>query len=637
MTETDREQYAQWLPVEQENNPRLGRDIIFDYLKTAGVDRLYGVPGTNEIPLIDGTDVPENQIRYVPCLHENIALGAAMGYARHRRTDAGEVVPGVVGLHVTPGVGHALGNLFNASRSHIPLLVLCGQQHSNLLIQEPLLGSDLVQVAQQYTKWAYEVRGPNEIGMAMQRALKTALAPPMGPVFLSIPWEFLVQTGADPQRGRFTRIAREFHAQPSELDKAADLLARSRYPVIVAGDGVGEAEAWRELQDLATAIGAPVYNEQLSSYLNYPHHLAHARGELPSVQQQVRQVLGRKDPDTVRDTAFLCGFNAQAQLVIYDWDEGPLIPGHLTQVYLHNDPWQIGKNHYGAAAALGDIKDALPKLTAAVKTHPQYDRVHVDGLNEELAQEDQELAGDFQQRAKEVPGQGIAPAMLVDVLDRVLRDHSVHLVNEACSDTADFQQGLSFDSPTSYMSSEGGSLGYSMPASLGVADALAGSGAGEAEGKRPIVVNAVGDGSALFYLNAWWTAAKFQLPVLYLITNNKQYKTLRVGLDVLRKSYDWEPSGTAEYLELDENPQLSFVDLAAGFGVDGCLVDSADDLERALTNAVQVVDGGKPYVVEVLTDPDLPDTGEVDIGSNGQLGALRGDAGHRVIWNFGPA
>ncbi|WP_243795162.1 thiamine pyrophosphate-binding protein [Saccharopolyspora gloriosae] len=637
MTEIDHEQSAQWLPIDQENNSRMGRDIIFDYLKTAGVDRLYGVPGTNEIPLIDGTDVPENRVKYVPCLHENIALGAAMGYARHRRTGTGDVVPGVVGLHVTPGVGHALGNLFNAFRSNIPLVVLCGQQHSNLLIQEPLLGSDLVQVAQQYTKWAYEVRGPNEIGMAMQRALKTALTPPMGPVFLSIPWQFLLEQGADPQRGRFTRIAGDFHAQPSELDKAADFLARSRNPIIVAGDGVGEAGAWRELQDLATAIGAPVYNEQLSSYLNYPHHLAHARGELPSVQQQVRQVLGRKDSETVRDTVFLCGFNAQAQLVIYNWDDGPLIPAHLTQVYLHNDPWQIGKNHYGAAAPLGDIKDALPKITAAIKTHPRYDAGHVDALNDELAQEDRELAGEFQQRAKEIPDQGIAAATLVDALNAALRDHSIRLINEACSDTADFQQGLSFDAPSSYMSSEGGSLGYSMPASLGVADAVFGAGGETSEGKRPLVVNAVGDGSALFYLNTWWTAVKFQLPVLYLITNNKQYKTLRVGLDVLRKSYDWDPSGATEYLELDGDPQLSFVDLAAGFGVDGCLIESATDLEQALSKAVQVVSGGKPYVVEVLTDPDLPDTGEVDISANGRLSTSRGNVAERAIWNFGPA
>ncbi|SFS99256.1 thiamine pyrophosphate-binding protein [Saccharopolyspora flava] len=629
MTDTVTE-LAGWLPIEEENHSHLGRDIIFDYLAHAGVDRLYGVPGTNEIPLIDGTDVPENGISYVPCLHENIALGAAMGYARHKRTEAGEVVPGAVELHVTPGAGHAIGNLFNAYRSHVPLIVLCGQQHSNLLIQEPLLGSDLVRVAGQYTKWAYEVRGPNEIGMAMQRALKTALAPPMGPVFLSIPWEFLVEHGTDPNRGRFTRIGAEFQAQPSELDKAADLLARSRNPVIVAGDGVGEADAWQELRDLATTIGAPVYTEQLSSYLNYPPHLPHARGELPSVQEQVREVLGRKDEGTVRDAVFLCGFNAQAQLVIYNWDEGPLIPRHLKQIYLHNDPWQIGKNHCGDAAALGDIKDALPKLTSAIRDHSDYDRGHVAALNDELAQEDRTLAAEFQERAREIPERGIAPAMLVDTLDRVLRGRSVHLINEACSDTADFVAGLTYDSSTSYMSSEGGSLGFSMPASLGVADAVRGQ--AQPGGKQPIVVNAVGDGSALFYLNTWWTAVRLGLPVLYLITNNKQYKTLRVGLDVMRKSYDWEPSGDTDYLHLDGRPGLSFVTLAAGFDVDGCLVDSVADLEPSLSKAVQAVSEGRPYVVEVLTDPSLPDTSEVD------LKRINGNTpGQRSIWNFGPA
>src|SRR2546426_10789779 len=110
-----------------------GRDVIFDYLREAKVDQLFGVPGTNEIPIIDATDVAGSGVHYVPCLHENIALGAAMGYARATGK------PGVVELHITPGIGHAIGNLYNAARSHIPIVVLCGQQHSNLIIQEPLL------------------------------------------------------------------------------------------------------------------------------------------------------------------------------------------------------------------------------------------------------------------------------------------------------------------------------------------------------------------------------------------------------------------------------------------------------------------------------------------------------------------
>src|SRR5690349_13499420 len=108
---------------------KLGRDVVYDYLRDLGVRYMFGVPGVNEIPLIDGTSVAENDVTYVPCLHENIAVGAAMGYARA----SGK--PGVVVLHVTPGAAHGIGNLFNAYRSRIPLVVLCSQQHSELILQ----------------------------------------------------------------------------------------------------------------------------------------------------------------------------------------------------------------------------------------------------------------------------------------------------------------------------------------------------------------------------------------------------------------------------------------------------------------------------------------------------------------------
>lgn len=635
---------VQWLADETKSRP--GRDIIFDYLRHAEVDRMYGVPGTNEIPLIDATDDPERQVKYVPCLHENIALGAAMGYARTRRASDGGVVPGVVELHVTPGIGHALGNLYNAFKSHIPVVVLCGQQHSNLLIQEPLLGSDIAQVAQQYTKWSYEVRGPNEIGMAMQRALKTALAPPMGPVFLSIPWEFLVQNGVDPYEGKFTRIAPRFQGQPSEVDRAAQLLGGANYPVIVAGDGVGEADAWAELESLAKTIGAPVYTEQLSSYCNYPNHLAHGRGELPGVQEKIRRVLGEMSDDqgnkVARDVIFLCGFNAQSQLVVYKWEDGPLIPAHLQQVYLHDDPWEIGKNHYGSAAVLGDIKDALPKLTNKIRANQNDEKKKwVDELNTHLKKEDEQQQQKFEDKVKAGKDTPISPAVVVNELQKLVKDRSLRLVNEAISDTPDFQQGLVFESPTSYLAAEGGSLGYSMPASLGVADALFGrpeTQEHDPDRKRPIVVNAVGDGSALFYLHTWWTAAKLRLPVLYLITNNKQYKTLRIGLEILKKAYEWTPIGTAEYLKLEGEPKLSFEKLANAFGIQAKTVEKAGQLANALKTAVEVVDSGYPYVLEVLTDSALPNLSKVDISSNGHVtNALQGDQGEQFIWNFGPA
>src|SRR5215831_15345885 len=166
---------------------RWTRDYVFDILRDVGIHYIFGVPGTNEIPIIDGTSYPENEVRYIECLHENIAIGAASGCARM----SGK--PGVLVVHVTPGIAHSIGNLFNAWRSRLPLVILCCQQQNELVTQEPLLASNLVDLARQYTKWAHEVRAPEELALVLQRAFKEAMAPPSGPVFVSIPWEFTIR------------------------------------------------------------------------------------------------------------------------------------------------------------------------------------------------------------------------------------------------------------------------------------------------------------------------------------------------------------------------------------------------------------------------------------------------------------
>jgi benzoylformate decarboxylase len=134
-----------------------------------------------------------------------------------------------------------------------------------------------------------------------------------------------------------------------------------------------------------------------------------------------------------------------------------------------------------------------------------------------------------------------------------------------------------------------------MPASLGL---KLGAGADRT------VVNVVGDGSALFYPHTWWTTRKFDLPILYVITNNREYKTLLLGLELVEKIYDWQPSGDPWYLHL-EKPPMSFVGLAAPFGIDGTLVSQLGELEAGLQKGLDAVEGGQPYVVEVLTDPSL--------------------------------
>jgi benzoylformate decarboxylase len=571
---------------------KLGRDVILDYLREVGVEYLFGVPGTNEVPLIDGTSEAKGGIAYIPCLHENIAMGAAMGYAWVSGN------PGVVELHVTPGAAHGVGNLYNAYKSHIPLVVLCAQQHSDLLFQEPVLSSDLVRTAGQYAKWAYEVRTAAELPQVMQRALKEALTPPTRPVLLSIPWDFTLAELPDAP-ARVTRVGTSFVGDPQSVAAAASLLAAAKAPMIVAGDGVGAAGAWEELQKLAELLKAPVWNESMSSYMNYPNDHYLWQGEVPQTQSGMQQTFAPYD------VAFLCGYNAQAHVFVYDQANGPLIPPSVAQVFLHDDTWEIGKNGYGAAAVFGGIKSTLAYLYGAVEASQNPDAGAADARDEELRREHEQREAGLRERAEAAAsksGDALPTGDDVAMALRKLQDEMaapLTLVDEAISDQDSFHQYVHFDAPNSYLNAQGGSLGMSMPASIG---------AKLAAGGDRTVVNTVGDGTALFYPHSLWTTRKFDLAILYVVTNNREYKTLQLGRQAIEQVYDWTPASDDWYLRL-EQPQMSFVDLAKAFGIEGVLVERLDELGEALQKGFEVVKDGEPFLVEVLTDRSLPTRG----------------------------
>lgn len=592
--------------VPASQSQRWTRDYLFDILRMLEIGYIFGVPGTNEIPIIDGTETAENKgkVRYIECLHENIALGAAMGYARMTGR------PGVVEVHVTPGIGHCIGNLSNAWKSHVPLVVLCGQQQNELVTQEPLLASDVVQIAKQFTKWSHELRAWEEIPLVLQRAFKEAMAPPMGPVFISLPWDFTIRKiGPDERVRGVTRIPQRFTGDSDAVAHAAQLLAGAKNPVIIAGDAVGYADAWKEVQELALRLGAPVYLEGFSSLANFPNNDYHWQGELPGDQQQTQQRL------LPHDVAFLCGFGAQAQLAVYKYSDGPLIPTSVRQIALANNTWDLGKNAFAESAILGDIKATLPGLNALLAKNPPPG---ADARNQQLqAASEARMAAWRQYAAQAQQAEHIWGVLVADSLRELLVANNLQkrfvYVHEAVSDAAAFQMMLPLgegEAPTSYYCTQGGSLGWSMPASLGIK--LAGPGT---QGVEPeLVINAVGDGSCLFYPQVWWTAAHRKLPILYLIMNNREYHTLQAGLQQVVTAYGdapgfgWKPvTMTPEYLTL-RNPEFSFVDVAKSFGVpNGQVIHRPDEVKAALKIAVEhVLTRHESYVLDIRTAQVTP-------------------------------
>ena len=592
--------------IKQESQ-RWVRDYIFDILRDLGIHYIFGVPGTNEIPIIDGTSYPENEVEYIECLHENIAIGAAMGSARMTGK------PAVLVVHVTPGIAHSIGNLFNAWRSRMPLVILCCQQQNELVTQEPLLASNLVDLARQYTKWAHEVRTSEEMPLVLQRAFKEAMAPPNGPVFISIPWEFTMRRiGKNDRIKGVTQISQHFTGDPAAIEQAASLLAQAKNPIIIGGDAVGYANAWPELQQLAELIGAPVLLQTFSSVANFPNNDIHWQGELPGSQSGMRGVF--KD----HDVAFLCGFGAQAQVAVFKYSDGPLIPPGVRQIYLTNNTWDIGKNYYGESAILGDIKATLPLINDLVGKNPPPGAAErnenlrrLDG--ERRVQWDKYLAQAMTQ--DEIWAVVIAEALRKTVEDLGLEKQFVY-VHEAVSDPAPFQYLLPFGTegaaPISYYCVAGGSLGWSMPASLGIKLEKSGW-----QGIKPrLVVNAVGDGSSLFYPQTWWTAAHRGIGVLYIITNNHEYHTLQLGLQQVIAAYGsapgfgWQPKTTdPDYLRI-ERPKMDFVALAKAVGGQkGEVVKLPSKVGAAIRRGVDyVLKKKQSYILDMRTAQDTPAT-----------------------------
>src|SRR5438105_14799473 len=327
-----------------------GKRAFLEILKQEGVDILFGNPGTTELPLMDALAV-DNEMRYVLGLQEAAVMAMADGYAQA----SGKLT--VVNLHVTPGLGNAMGMLYDAQKAGSPILVTAGQHDQDFNTTEPILWADLPTIARPLVKWSSEVHRLADLPRLLHRAAKTALAPPTGPVFLSLPGDILNAEGeVDLQEP--SRVAPRLRGDREAVEAAAALLARAERPVIFAGDAVAQSRAHAELVELAELLGAPVYAEFVPNTASYPASHPLFRGALVRLAPQVREVLEQYD--------VLFSVGADLFTLSLPSDVDPM-PASIKLIHLDVDPWELGKNYPPAVAILGDPKGTLPEIVTAVR------------------------------------------------------------------------------------------------------------------------------------------------------------------------------------------------------------------------------------------------------------------------------
>ena len=551
--------------------PRIsGKRAFLELLKQEGVDVLFGNPGTTELPLMDAFAV-DREIRYVLALQEAAAMAMADGYAQA----SGKLA--VVNLHVAPGLGNAMGMLYDAQKSAAPVLVTAGQHDQGFNVTEPILWADLPTLARPLVKWSAEVHRLADLPRMIHRAAKTALAPPTGPVFLSLPADVL-NAEEEIDLGAPTRVAPQIRGDRAALEAAATLLAKAERPLIMAGDAVAQSRAHSELVELAELVGAPVYLEGIANTASFPSTHPLFRGAMARLAPAIRAILAE------HDVLFSVGGDLFTLSLPSDVDP---VPEGLSIVHLDTDPWELGKNYPAEVAFLGSPKATLPELTALVRERMSSGararaRERLDAASRRNLAEREALA----ERGRADHGRTpIQPLALMAAIGAMLPRDAV-VVEEALSSGGGMRQLIRSDDPQSFFGLRGGGIGWGLPAAIGVKLALP---------DRPVVA-LIGDGSAMYTCQALWTAAHHGIAVAFVILNNRSYRILKQRLHALRG----HAAQTDLYVGMElTDPPIDFLALAGSMGV---AAERAATVAEATDLLATAVAGEAPMLIEVELD-----------------------------------
>lgn len=518
--------------------PTTVRDAVMHLLGAFGMTTIFGNPGSTELPMF--RDFPQH-FRYVLGLQESVVVGMADGYAQATRNAA------FVNLHSAAGVGHALGNIFTASRNRTPLVITAGQQARSILPYEPFLyAREATEFPKPYVKWSVEPARAEDVPAAIARAYYLAMQPPTGPVFVSIPVDDWDRPCA-PLAPR--AVGRRLRGDPAVMAGIAEALARAERPAFVVGAQLARDDAWDEAIALAERHRAAVWVSPMSGRCGFPEDHPLFAGFLAADRAKIVAALDG------HDLVLALG----APVFTYHVEGfGPHLPAGAALYQLIDD---------------ADVAAWLPVGTSAVT-----------GLKDGIAEL---LAGPAPRPRTLPPGRRAAPVLppgtLTDryLMQRVdaLRPAGSIIVEEAPSSRPAMQRYLPIRRRDGFYTCASGGLGHGLPASVGVALA------------RPDdkVIALLGDGSSMYAIQGLWTAARLSLPIAFVIIRNGRYEALH---EFGRHFGLQQTVGTGL-------PDIDFCALARGQGCEALRVDRPEALDDALRAAFAAT---RPTLVEVLVD-----------------------------------
>jgi len=541
-----------------------GRDAFLALLASEGVDVMFGNPGTTELAIMEALS-RQSHIEYVLGLQESVVVAMADGYARA----SGRLA--ACNVHVAPGLGNAMGALYNAKFYGSPVLLTAGQQEQGHGLMEPLLYDPLVPIAQPMVKWATEVTRVQDLPRIVRRAAKIALSPPTGPVFISLPGDIL-DAQAQLDLGTPTRV--EMGTRPADpvLEKLARALLSAANPAIVAGHELATRHALHEAAALAEILGAAVWQQTVPYAAQFLSEHPNFMGQLTRNQRQVRDCLAPYD---------LLVFLGSDELRMSVHSEIDAMPPGVRLIQIGERGWELAKNYPAEIAVQANVKETARALTGALqKMMSPAQRGLAHQRIAALSGSNWSAKRDRAQRDAEtfIDARPMDPRILMKRLTDVLPRDAV-VMEEALVSGFSLLNFLPLRDPQGFYGLASGGIGFAMGGAIGVSMALR---------DRPVVA-IVGDGSAMYSIQALWTAAHMKLPITYVIPNNRGYRILKERLKSMR--------GTDKFIGMDiREPELDFVALAQSMGVPAQRIVDPAQVGPALKEAMG---SGAPALLEV--------------------------------------
>jgi len=462
--------------------------------------------------------------------------------------------------------------IYSALKNNSPMVVTAGQQDTRIRLRDPVLGHDLAAMAAPVTKWSVQVESADELGPILQRAFKIANDAPAGPVFVALPINVMEQETSVPP-GKPGQVFTASRPDPAGIEAMSRLIIAAKNPMIVAGDDVARAGAGKTLEKLVERIGASVWFEGLRGRNSFPTDHPAYRGTLafdaPGVAKQFAG----------NDLVLLVGGPFFEEVW---YGPGSPFPAGCKVLQIEAAPPRMAYNFAVDAGVIADVDASLEALwQTTTGINGAAARARQDAFRA------QKQAEDAAQKARVEKAWSRTPTSMARVMAelKAASPADVVVVDETITANLDLFKTFTFSGAGDYYSGRGGGIGQGVAGALGVA---------VAEPGRPILCIS-GDGSSMYSIQALWTAAHHDLPIVFVILANREYRVLKHNIDAYRARFDVKSNKPYMHMDLS-GPVMGFVDLAKGMGVAGTHVTKAEDIQKAVAAAFK---SGKPHLIEI--------------------------------------